>query len=185
MITKIILADDEERWRLIVRDFLEQEGYTGMVYCGKKAASPAEGRRMAEEALASGKALDVFRKFVTMQGGDASCIDDYSVFKQPLYQGEVKASAGGYVAGIKADSIGLASQHLGAGRKTKEDAIDLSAGILLLKKVGDTIENGEPAAICFSDSEEKLAAGIAEAGSAYTYSAERPEIPILIKEIIE
>ena len=156
-----------------------------MIYCGRKAASPEEGRRMAEEALTSGKALDVFRKFVTMQGGDVSCVDDYSVFKQPLFKGEAKAGAGGHVAGIKADSIGLASQHLGAGRKTKEDAIDLSAGILLLKKVGDTIENGEPVAILFSDSEEKLAAGIAEAESAYTFSAEKPETPILIKEIIE
>ena len=112
-------------------------------------------------------------------------VDDYSVFKQPLYKAEVKASGSGYVAGIKADSIGLASQHLGAGRKTKEDAIDLSAGILLMKKVGDAVSAGEPLAVCFSDDEDKLAAGVAEAASAYTFSAEKPETPILIKEIIE
>ena len=137
------------------------------------------------EALASGKALDVFRTFVTMQGGNAGCVDDTGIFKQPLYKAEAKASGSGYVAGIKADSIGLASQHLGAGRKTKEDAIDLSAGILLLKKVGDPVEAGEPVAVLFSDDEEKLAAGLAEAESAYTFSAEKPAAPVLIKEIIE
>ncbi len=162
---------------------LTLSGY--MIYCGQKASSPEEGRRMAEEALSSGRALDVFRKFVTMQGGDAACADDYSIFKQPLYKKEAKASGCGYVAGIKADSIGLASQHLGAGRKTKEDAIDLSAGILLLKKVGDPVEAGESVAVLFSDDEEKLAAGLAEAESAYTFSAEKPAAPVLIKEIIE
>ena len=49
---------------------LTLSGY--MIYCGQKAASPQEGRKKAEEALASGKALDVFRRFVTLQGGDAS-----------------------------------------------------------------------------------------------------------------
>ena len=156
-----------------------------MIYCGKKASSPKEGRRKAEEALASGAALDVFRRFVSMQGGDASCADDYGVFKQPLYSGEVLSGASGFVSGIAADSIGLASQHLGAGRRTKEDSIDLSAGILLLKKVGDTIEKGEPLAIAYSDSEEKLAEGIAEAQAAFAVSGDRPEIPVLIKEIIE
>ena len=162
---------------------LTLSGY--MIYCGQKASSPEEGRRKAEEALTSGKALDVFRKFVTMQSGNAACVDDYGIFKQPLYKAEAKASGSGYVAGIKADSIGLASQHLGAGRKTKEDAIDLSAGILLLKKVGDPVEAGEPVAVLFSDDEEKLAAGLAEAESAYTFCADQPELPVLIKEIIE
>lgn len=162
---------------------LTLSGY--MIYCGQKASSPEEGRRKAEEALTSGKALDVFRRFVTMQGGNAACVDDIGIFKQPLYKAEAKASGSGYVAGIKADSIGLASQHLGAGRKTKEDAIDLSAGILLLKKVGDPVEAGEPVAVLFSDDEEKLAAGLAEAESAYTFCADQPELPVLIKEIIE
>lgn len=156
-----------------------------MIYCGRKAASPEEGRKKAEDALASGKALDVFRKFVRLQGGDASCADDYSVFKQPLYRSEVCGNASGFVSSIAADNIGLASQHLGAGRRTKEDSIDLSAGILLLKKVGDTIENGEPFAVCYSDSEEKLAEGVAEAQAAFSVSADRPQIPVLIKEIIE
>ena len=162
---------------------LTLSGY--MIYCGQKADSPEEGRRKAEEALGSGRALDVFRKFVTMQGGDASCADDFGIFKQPLHKAELKAAESGYIAGIQADSIGLASQHLGAGRRTKEDSIDLSAGILLKKKVGDPIESGETLAILYSDSEEKLANGLKEAGSAYTYAAEAPKRPVLIKEIIE
>ena len=57
--------------------------------------------------------------------------------------------------------------------------------ILLKKKVGDPIESGETLAILYSDSEEKLANGLKEAGSAYTYAAEAPKRPVLIKEIIE
>ncbi|MBP5750809.1 MAG: hypothetical protein J6X24_08470 [Firmicutes bacterium] len=56
---------------------------------------------------------------------------------------------------------------------------------MLLKKLGDTIEAGEPVAICYSDDEQKLAAGVAEASSAYTFSGQSPETPVLIKEIIE
>ena len=162
---------------------LTLSGY--MIYCGQKADSPEEGRRKAEEALGSGRALDVFRKFVTMQGGDASCADDFGIFKQPLHKAELKAAESGYIAGIQADSIGRASQHLGAGRRTKEDSIDLSAGILLKKKVGDPVAAGATLAILYSDSEEKLAKGLEEAGSAYTYAAEAPKRPVLIKEIIE
>ena len=161
---------------------LTLSGY--MIYCGGKASSAEEGRSMAQEALSSGKALSVFRNFVSMQGGNASCIDDYSLFKQAKHEAQAKASGDGFVAGIRADSIGLASQHLGAGRRTKEDAIDLSAGIVLCKKVGDPVVAGETLAILYSDSEEKLNAGLAQAQDAFTICKDQATKPTLIKGII-
>ena len=156
-----------------------------MVYCGKRADSPEEGRTKAEDALRSGRALNVLKRFIEAQGGDPSVIENYALFKQPLLKAELRAEKGGFVTDIAADGIGLSSQHLGAGRKTKEDPIDLSAGILLLKKVGDRIEKGESLAILYSDCEEKLAEGLKEAAAAYTVGAEAPEKAPLIREIIE
>ena len=50
MITKIILADDEERWRLIVRDFLEQDGFT-VLEAGDGLAAVALLRANPDAAL--------------------------------------------------------------------------------------------------------------------------------------
>lgn len=156
-----------------------------MIYCGGKAASPEEGRRMAEEALNSGRALETLRKFIGAQHGDPMCIDDYSLFKQPKLSAELKADENGYITEIIADTIGLASQHLGAGRKTKEDEIDLSAGIVLKKKVGAEVKAGEVLAVLYSDDEEKLALGLKEAACAYTIGSAAPEIPALVKNVIQ
>lgn len=156
-----------------------------MIYCGGKAASPEEGRSMAEEALNSGRALETLRKFIGAQHGDPMCIDDYSLFKQPKLSAELKADENGYITEIIADTIGLASQHLGAGRKTKEDEIDLSAGIVLKKKVGAEVKAGEVLAVLYSDDEEKLALGLKEAAGAYTIGSAAPEILALVKNVIQ
>ena len=57
-------------------------------------------------------------------------------------QRELKADTDGYVEKIEARRIGLASQHTGAGRATKEDSVDLSAGIYVCKKIGDKVCKG-------------------------------------------
>ncbi|MCQ2561543.1 MAG: thymidine phosphorylase [Clostridia bacterium] len=156
-----------------------------MIYCGQKASTPEEGRAMAEDALKSGRALETLKKFIKAQGGDPTCVDDYSMFKQPKFTAELKAAEDGFITEIIADTIGLASQHLGAGRKTKEDAIDLSAGIILKKKVGAPVKAGDVIAVLYSDDEDKLAAGLKEAASAYSYGCEAPEIPALVKNVIQ
>ena len=42
-----------------------------------------------------------------------------------------------------ANEIGVASMMLGAGRQTKDDKIDLGVGIVLNKKVGDSVKEGD------------------------------------------
>ncbi|MGM9922355.1 MAG: pyrimidine-nucleoside phosphorylase, partial [Bhargavaea sp.] len=59
---------------------------------------------------------------------------------------DFKAETDGYVQSIGADDIGLAAMHLGAGRATKDEQIDLAVGIVLKKKVGDEVKKGEPLA---------------------------------------
>ena len=126
-----------------------------MVYLGGKAESPEEGMEMTSAALQNGKGLEKLRQFVQAQGGNPAVVDDYSLFPQHSLKRELKAEKAGYVEKIEAKSIGLASQHTGAGRATKEDEIDLSAGIYVCKKVGDRVEPGDVLAE-FYGNDEKL-----------------------------
>ncbi len=155
-----------------------------MVYLGGKAQTPEEGHAMAAEALASGKGLAQFRKFVQAQGGDPAVVDDYTLFPQAAHHLELLAETDGYVQKIAARTIGLASQHTGAGRATKEDQIDLAAGVYLHKKVGDAVKKGEILATFYGNDPAKLENGRQEASKAFAIGTARVEHPKLIKKII-
>ncbi len=155
-----------------------------MVYLGGKAASPQEGLNVAKAALESGAALKKIEEFICAQGGNPAVINDYSLLPQPSVKMELVAAKAGYVSRIEARRIGLASQHTGAGRATKEDTIDLSAGIYLNKKVGEFVGQGESLATFFGNDEEKIKAAMAEAKDAFCIVDEPTTPPVLIKEII-
>ena len=106
------------------------------------------------------------------------------MFPQPKFSLELKADRSGYVKTIKARQIGLASQKTGAGRETKEDEIDLSAGIVLNKKVGDKVVEDEVLATFYGNDLRKDKDGLEEAKSAFEISDEEVTRPELIKEII-
>lgn len=155
-----------------------------MVYLGGMAVSPEEGMEMTTEALKSGKALARLREFIAAQGGDANVVDDYSLFPQHTIEMELRADEAGFISGIEARQIGLASQQTGAGRATKEDALDLSAGICLNKKVGDAVEKGDLLATFYGNDEAKVAAAVKMAAEAFKITQEKKDAPKLIKEII-
>ncbi|MDL0419061.1 pyrimidine-nucleoside phosphorylase [Caldibacillus thermoamylovorans] len=124
-----------------------------MVYLAKKAESVDEARQMLISAIQSGKAFEKMKSFITSQGGDATCIDDPEKLPQAKYKIELPAKASGWIEKMMADKIGLAAMQLGAGRETKESKIDLAVGIVLNKKVGDPIEQGESILTIYSNSE--------------------------------
>lgn len=99
--------------------------------------------RELSSIIKSGQALEKFRVLVDIQGGDTSIIDNPHQLPQAKLHIEVKALEAGYVDAIEAESIGISAMLLGAGRRTKTDAIDPAAGITLLKKVGDQVLVGE------------------------------------------
>lgn len=114
-----------------------------MVILAKKAETTQEAKAMLREAITNGKAIAKFKEFLQNQGGDASVVDDTAKLPQAKYQIELPAKKSGYVSRMVADEIGVASMLLGAGRATKEDIIDLAVGIVLHKKVGDKVSEGE------------------------------------------
>jgi pyrimidine-nucleoside phosphorylase len=125
-----------------------------MVVLAEKAESPAQAREMLEQAIKDGSALEAMKTFLSSQGGDASVVDDPSRLPQAKYVYELDAKEDGYVSEIVADAVGTAAMVLGAGRATKESEIDLAVGLMLRKKIGDTVSKGESLATIYSNFED-------------------------------
>ncbi|MFV0547343.1 MAG: pyrimidine-nucleoside phosphorylase [Limnobaculum xujianqingii] len=125
-----------------------------MVMLAKKAKTLEEARQMLLEVINNGKALEKFREFLANQGGDASVVDHPERLPQAKFKIEVPAKTAGVVANIIADEIGVAAMLLGAGRATKEDDIDLAVGLMLHKKVGDSVQTGDSLVTIYANREE-------------------------------
>ncbi len=110
-----------------------------------------EAKEAMLENIKNGKALAKFKEFVSAQGGDVSFVDDISNFAQAKEIIEIKAENDGFVHHIDALAIGHAAMLLGAGRETMEDIIDPAVGIVLNKKVGDSVNKGETLAYIYTN----------------------------------
>jgi len=121
---------------------------TQMLLLSKLAKTDEEARAMLKQAIDSGSGLGKLRAMIHELGGDESYVslegmEQLCAVKRKV---PVPAKAGGYVVEMQAELIGRAAQVLGAGRATKEDSIDPAVGLVMHKRVGDPIEQGE--AIC-------------------------------------
>lgn len=154
-----------------------------MVVLGGKAQTIEEARKMLEEVVANGAALDVLKKFIAAQGGDASVVDDPSRLPQAEFKFDVPAKQAGYISKIEADDIGTAAMLLGAGRATKESEIDLAVGLVLNKKVGDKVEQGESLMTIHANT-ENVDAVLQKIYAHVFISSEKVDAPKLIKAII-
>jgi pyrimidine-nucleoside phosphorylase len=140
-----------------------------------------EGRRRAEAAVADGTAEVVWRRWIEAQGGTA---DERRLPTAPIER-DVPAPSAGYVHRIGAIAVGNAAVHLGAGRRTKEDAIDHAVGVLCLAKRGDAVERGQPLARVLARDETTAAVAVGELLAAYELAPDAPpEQPVLL-EIID
>ncbi len=100
-------------------------------------------RELAADAIVSGKALEALRTMISLQGGNPNVIDNYSLLGKPALCKEVISERSGYINAISCEKTGLISLNLGAGRKTKDDQIDPTAGILFNYTVGDYVNKGD------------------------------------------
>ena len=132
-------------------------------------------KALAVVTLTSGKAYAKFKEWISLQGGDPSYAEDFSLFGASAFVKDIKATCDGYVLSCNAETIGLAAMKLGAGRETKEDVIDFKAGIELLKKPTDPIKSGEVIARLYTDKEESLASAEELVLSAFKFGEEKPD----------
>lgn len=114
-----------------------------MLLLAGRVITIAEGKKKIQEAVQSGAAWEVFKKFISEQGGDIKFIENTDLLPKANYVYELRVAKTGYINQIKAMDVGVAALRLGAGRETKESTIDLAAGIVLNKKVGDLVKKGE------------------------------------------
>ena len=113
-------------------------------------------KKMLEENLNNGKAYKKFLELVENQGGDITYIEDIDNLEETKYIEPVYSEKTGYIYNINAKEIGKLACYLGAGRVTKEDKIDKSVGIELLKKVGDKVSKDEVIAYLHINKPEQL-----------------------------
>lgn len=155
-----------------------------MLVSAKVANDYEDGVARIKNVLESGAALDKFREFVANQGGDPRVADDYSLLPQADHIVEIKSEKTGYINKIEAEAVGVSAMVLGAGRETKDDVLDLSAGLLIKKKVGDYVKEGDTLAIMHFNKEDKFEDAKRRFINAYKISENKTEPKKLIYGVV-
>lgn len=155
-----------------------------MLMLAGRAADEKEARALMEGVIQDGSALDKFAQFVRAQGGDAAPVYDTSLLPVAGKTLEVTAKESGYVHRILAEDIGIACMTLGGGRETKESAIDLSVGIILEKKNGNAVSDGEVLATIYGNDDAKMQAAYEKIAHAYEIAKEPAAFVPVVREYI-
>jgi pyrimidine-nucleoside phosphorylase len=155
-----------------------------MIFLGGKAASAEAGRGMAEEKLADGSALRVFREMVAAQGGDLAALDAGAGFHAPRFRRDLCAERGGFFTRCDCTRVGWAVQRLGAGRERAGEPVEAHAGIEMHVKLGDKVEVGQPLATLFTQDEARFAEPEELLRDALAIGDEPAAAPALIRQII-
>lgn len=156
-----------------------------LLVMGEVAPSYKAARMSLEKALGSGDAWAKFKEMVAAQGGDTRAVEDVSLLPRASAIVEVKSPRRGFVQSINAEAIGRAAVILGAGRETKEDSIDPAVGIVLCKKIGDEVDEGEPLAVLHVNRRQYLEKAGAMVSNSYTVGEEEVAVPPLINFWVE
>ena len=155
-----------------------------MLVLAKTVKTFEEGVEKIKEAIASGSALEKLKVFIENQGGDSRVVDDYTLFPKASIVVPVKSPRSGYISKIEAEEVGVSAMILGAGRETKEDVLDLAAGIVLEKKVGEYVNEGEVLATMYLNKEDKLESAIERFVNAYTIVDKKVEPKKLVYGVV-
>ena len=121
------------------------------------AGTVEEGRAVMKQHLEDGSALRRLAEMVKAQGGDEDLVWHPEKMPDAKIHKVVTAPSDGVISHMECDEIGNASMVLGGGRETADDVIDLSVGIILKKKTGESVKKGEPVAVLYANDEKRLA----------------------------
>ena len=154
-----------------------------LVACGL-SKELAEAREKLVTSLANGAALAMFRRFVAAQGGDSAVVEEPEKLGTPTHSTVLRSTQAGTVAGLDARIVGLAAVLLGAGRERKGDSIDLTAGIYLRKKIGDSLQEGDILAELFTSSADRLVIAEEKLATAFLIGeAPKESYPLLLGRV--
>ncbi|HWZ42134.1 MAG TPA: thymidine phosphorylase [Candidatus Saccharimonadales bacterium] len=145
-----------------------------MFYLGERTVSVDAGRKLARELVANGAALRNFLQMTGLQGGNVQSLTDFSLLPTARHRMDVPSESSGYVTQIDCEKIGIASLVLGGGRSTKEDSINPAVGVIVHKKTGDKVSQGEPLCTLHYDDDRQLSEAKSLIESSYTVNATPP-----------
>jgi pyrimidine-nucleoside phosphorylase len=155
-----------------------------MIFLGKRTGSVDEGRKLAAEMIASGRAHDTFREIIRLQGGDEGVVDDPSRLPHAKHTARIEAPRAGFVTAIRAEDVGVASMMLGGGREKKEDSVDPAVGVTLEKKIGDKVEAGENLCTVHYNLDSRLVHAVELLSQSFEIGEKPPPRSPLVRKII-
>lgn len=160
-----------------------------LAYCmlrlaGKKIGY-AEAAQLFRETIASGRSLEVFRRFIAGQGGDPRVCDDYSLLPAAAQQVEFRAPSSGFIVGIDAFPVGMAAIDIGAGRRKKGDGIRYGSGFIFHAKLGGRVEKGQAIVTVHSDRPDQTAAALERLERAIRIGPQYAAPPRLVAHIVD
>jgi thymidine phosphorylase len=155
------------------------------VYVGGKASSISAGIELCREVIRNGRAWEKFRQLVQRQGGRLDVIDIPELYPRSSIVREIKAVGNGFVSAIDALELGFVGIMLGAGRMKVDDIIDPKAGIILQKKIGDAVKQGETIATVYTNDDQNLKAALSRVEKAFSYTPQKATARPLIYSMVD
>lgn len=142
--------------------------------------------KLSEDSLKNGRALEKFRELVKFQGGNPEVVDrPHEILPLTNQVVEFKSWQDGYISKIDTEKIGIASNYLGAGRKTKEDSIDYRVGIEITKKLGEYVKSGDTLAKLYVSEKSEIQKAINLLKESYVISAEKVYPKPIILSVVQ
>jgi pyrimidine-nucleoside phosphorylase len=139
-----------------------------------------DARDRAAQVLADGSAVDAYERWIRAQGGDPS---EEALPEAPVVR-DVTAPTAGHVTSVAATRVGLAALHIGAGRRVAGDKIDHAVGVLLHKKRGDEVAEGDTLAEVHARDDADAEQAAAEVRASYELGPESPGARQIVLEVV-
>lgn len=148
-----------------------------MLLLSNLAEDHTDARAKLLHALHSGAGLEKLREMIRAQGGDDTVVDDWTIMGTAPVQLPIRAEKDGFVQKMETIALGMAAQHLGAGRLSKTDLIDPTVGFVLTARIGDEVKAGDVIGTVHARTQEAAEKAVQEMLQAITFGSEKVAAP--------
>ncbi|MCK4679758.1 pyrimidine-nucleoside phosphorylase, partial [bacterium] len=156
-----------------------------MILMAGLASGAEEAETLAAAALDDGRAMEVFSRFISAQGGDAGVIENPDALPRAAAVAEVMAPRDAFVTGVDALAVGLAATGLGAGRRTVDETVDPAVGIEIVAPIGTAVCKGDVVALVHARGKDEAEGALPRVGAAFGYGSDRPHVGGRLLEVSE
>lgn len=155
-----------------------------MIFLGRVTMTLDDARELAQSKLLDGSGYKKFKEVIQAQGGAAQVLDRFEMLPNATGVREIASPRNGYISAIDAQLIGQAATMIGAGRDTKDDAVDPAVGCILEVKTGQKVDAGSVLCRIYYTKEERIEEAADMVEDAFRISNHAPEERELILEVV-